>query len=288
MPELPEVEIIKRGLESSLMNQTIDYIKLHRTNLRMPLPIALETELRNARMIKFSRRGKYILLDLDNYQTILFHLGMSGKMIVQPYNPLSYQKQKHEHLTLVTKEGQCLHYIDARRFGVIDLFPSDEVHSLLLKMGPEPLVNNEILNTQYQVKLTKHLYQHFQKRNQSIKTALLDQHLIAGLGNIYVCEALFIAGISPLRKVCELEQQEVLILVQAIQSILLQAIKVGGSSMCDYVHSDGKKGYFQMQWKVYGQEGEFCNSCLQKGQKRLIKRINQAGRSSFYCEFCQK
>lgn len=286
MPELPEVEIIKRGLENSLLNQTIQTVKRHRINLRQPIPITLETSLANTRIIKFARRGKYIVMELDNQLALLFHLGMSGKMIVQPYHA-NYEKQKHEHLTLITHEGQCLQFIDPRRFGIIDLFSTKNMHPLLQQMGPEPLPNNAINSQLYDQELTDYLHKAFQNSKRPIKTALLNQHLIAGLGNIYVCEALFLAHLSPFRHVCNISKPELLILVQSIQAILLQAIQAGGSSMRDYVHSNGKKGYFQMQWNVYGKENEYCSFCMKHKRKSLIKRTVQAGRSSFYCEICQ-
>ncbi|MDI2090300.1 bifunctional DNA-formamidopyrimidine glycosylase/DNA-(apurinic or apyrimidinic site) lyase [Commensalibacter oyaizuii] len=282
MPELPEVETIKRGLEQSLINQTIVSVKCHRDHLRIPIPKNLDSVLMNAQIINFTRRGKYILIHLNNQQTILIHLGMSGKMIVRPHNS-SYILQKHEHLTVLTKEGQCLSYIDPRRFGMIDIFPSNQTHRLLVRMGPEPIIPK----TKYS-QFSSYLYNQLQKKKQSIKSSLLDQHLIAGLGNIYVCEALFLAEISPLRPSNSITLEETFHIVKAIQTILTKAIKAGGSSMRDYVHSDGKRGYFQMQWNVYGKEKENCSKCLTKGKKTLIKRTTQAGRSSFYCDTCQR
>lgn len=293
MPELPEVETVKRGLENSLLNQTVNHVRIHRDRLRKPIPITLETILANARIIKITRRGKYILMNLDKPYTVLFHLGMSGRIIVQPYDATTYQKQKHEHLTFITKEGQCFQYIDPRRFGIIDLFPKGQIHPLLLHMGPEPLPESEkstagISIWQYQKDLASYLQKILKNRKQPIKNTLLDQHVIAGLGNIYVCEALFLARISPLRSSNHLTSQEFLSLTESIQHILHQAIQAGGSSMRDYVHSDGKKGYFQMQWNVYGKEGEECPVCHKENRKNLIKKIVQAGRSSFYCAYCQQ
>lgn len=281
MPELPEVETIKRGLESSLRNQTILSVKLHRDNLRQEIPKEIES-LTHTKMIHFTRRGKYILIELNNQQTILFHLGMSGKIIIRP-DIIATPVRKHEHLTLLTREGQRLSYIDPRRFGVIDLYPSAQTHSLLRRMGPEPLGN-----IHHQEMLVDLLQKQLANKKQSIKLALLDQNLIAGLGNIYVCEALFLAGISPLRDSKSLIHSEIVAIVNGIQEILTQAIKAGGSSIRDYVHSDGKKGYFQMQWKVYGKEHDLCTNCLTKGKKIGIKRVVQGGRSSFYCDHCQK
>jgi len=282
MPELPEVETIKRGLENNLTNQTIISVQRHRDTLRQPIPKELESVITHAKMIHFTRRGKYILIGLNNQQTILFHLGMSGKMIVRT-NAKDELIVKHEHFTLITEEGQRLSYIDPRRFGIIDLFPSKENHTLLMHMGPEPLGDDT-----HQHKLFLHLLGKLQNKKQSIKVALLDQHIITGLGNIYVCEALFLAGISPLRESKTLTKIEIQRIIQGIQTILTQAIAAGGSSMRDYVHANGKKGYFQMQWKVYGKEGAFCLNCLTKQKKSVIKRVVQAGRSSFYCDICQK
>ncbi|CAI3923957.1 Formamidopyrimidine-DNA glycosylase (Nei) (PDB:1EE8) [Commensalibacter communis] len=282
MPELPEVETIKRGLENNLINQTISSVQCHRDTLRHPIPKKLDTLITRKKMIYFARRGKYILIGLNNQQTILIHLGMSGKMIVRP-NIDGEPIVKHEHLTLITKEGQRLSYIDPRRFGMIDLFKSEQTHGLLSKMGPEPLGDEA-----HQQFLILHLQKHLQHKKQSIKVSLLDQHIIAGLGNIYVCEALFLAGISPIRESKMLDKDEIKKIVGSIQTILTQAIEAGGSSMRDYVHANGKKGYFQMQWKVYGKEGDYCSDCLTKQKKSVIKRVVQTGRSSFYCDLCQK
>ncbi|MDI2113776.1 bifunctional DNA-formamidopyrimidine glycosylase/DNA-(apurinic or apyrimidinic site) lyase [Commensalibacter nepenthis] len=282
MPELPEIETIKRGLENNLINQTILSVQCHRDTLRLPIPKDLDRMITHTKIIHFTRRGKYILIGLNNQQTILVHLGMSGKMIVRP-NIKDEPIIKHEHFTLVTKEGQRLSYIDPRRFGVIDLFQSEQTPILLSKMGPEPL-GDEI----HQQFIMHHLQKHLRNKKQSIKVALSDQHIIAGLGNIYVCEALFLAGISPLRESRTLNKNEIMRIVLAIQTILTQAIEAGGSSMRDYVHANGKKGYFQIQWKVYGKEGDYCLNCLTKQKKSVIKRVVQTGRSSFYCDLCQK
>lgn len=282
MPELPEVETIKRGLENSLNNHTILSVKCHRDTLRQVIPRQIESVLTHTKMINFARRGKYILIGLNNQQTILFHLGMSGKIVIRP-DIINAVLQKHEHMTLITQEGQRLSYIDPRRFGVIDLYPSTQIHPLLGRMGPEPLGDNP-----HQQTLIIHLQKYLANKKQPIKLTLLDQHIIAGLGNIYVCEALFLAEISPLRESRTLKYSEIVKIVKGIQEILTQAIEAGGSSMRDYVHSDGKKGYFQMQWKVYGKQHDLCINCLTKGKKIGIKRITQGGRSSFYCDNCQK
>ncbi len=287
MPELPEVEIVKRGLKNTLTGQKIQSIKRHRHNLRHNIPIALETALGNSRIINFVRRGKYILMELDNQFTVLFHLGMSGKLIVQPLNT-RYEKQIHEHLTLITYEEYYLKFIDPRRFGIIDLFLTKKKHKLLINMGPEPLASDEKQSEKYCKELSDYLFKKFKNKKQFIKNVLLDQHIIAGLGNIYVCEALFLSKISPFRRALSLSFEEIYSLIQSIQTILLQAIKAGGSSMRDYVHVNGKRGYFQMQWNVYGKEGEYCTFCLKLNNINKIKRGIQAGRSSFYCDLCQK
>ncbi|CAK7193495.1 Formamidopyrimidine-DNA glycosylase [Commensalibacter sp. Nvir] len=283
MPELPEVEIVKKNLEDKLKKQTIVFAKCHRETLRIPLSNSLSTHIIGARMMIFTRRGKYISIELNNQLTILIHLGMSGKIIINSMeNRDKLTPAKHEHFTLLTKEGYSVHYIDARRFGLIDLYNSSEVHPLLRKMGPEPLVSSQALD-----KLCSELKKRANASKVPIKNLLLDQHIIAGLGNIYVCEALFLAKISPLRRFNTLSDLEILKLIKAIQSVLKQAIHAGGSSMRDYVHADGKKGNFQFCWYVYNRENQFCKRCLKFGKSNFIKRVKQSGRSSFYCEYCQ-
>lgn len=289
MPELPEVETIKRGLEAQLQGQRIKDIELYCQRLRKPIPVSLPQQLKNKSILSFSRRAKYILAHLDTAQILLFHLGMSGRMLIRPFGN-NEPKAKHEHFTLTMHDGIKLSYIDPRRFGMIDLYENQALldNQILGKLGPEPLADSPILEENHRNFLINYLQEKLAHRRQPIKTLLLDQYLIVGLGNIYVCEALFKAGISPLRSADTLSMQEIEKLVDSIQITLMDAINAGGSSMRDYVHADGSTGYFQMSWQVYDREGELCINCKKQHRQSIILRIVQGGRSTFFCPVCQK
>jgi len=279
MPELPEVETVCRGLAKPLVGARITHAAAHRADLRAPLPHNLGTRLKGHKIIAVTRRAKYILIALDNNETLLLHLGMSGRMVLSHDDaPL----QKHDHISLAFDNGVHTRFNDPRRFGYCDLVPTAKLseHKLLKNLGIEPLSQDFI-----PAKLAELL----KGRKTSIKAALLDQRLVVGIGNIYACEALFRAGIKPMRAAGKCKQPEIKILADAIRYVLNAAIKAGGSSLRDYVQADGKLGYFQNQFAVYGREGQPCPGCTCKVAKTGgIKRVPQGGRSTFYCTTKQK
>lgn len=271
MPELPEVETICRGLAHVLHGAQIVKVEQNRPNLRFPFPENLVEKLTGRRIKNLRRRAKYIFIDLDNGQSLLLHLGMSGQLIV---GTADRPAGKHDHVIMHCDGNRTLRFNDPRRFGLLDLWPTQELaqHRLLLGLGVEPLDQN--LTADY-------LSQKLRGKKTTIKAALLDQRIIAGLGNIYVCEALFYAGISPLRTAESLTSAEILTLIPAIRTVLNAALQAGGSSLRDYVQSDGTQGGFQNDFAVYNRERRPCPGCT-CGQA-AIQRITQGGRSTFYC-----
>ena len=251
----------------------------HRPDLRWPLPQGLEKRLTGARVTSFRRRGKYILMRLAGGDSVLLHLGMSGRMVLGPQRP--NQPTPHEHLVLETNDGWRLGFVDPRRFGSVDLVPTrqEDSHKLLADLGPEPL-EAAFTPARLSVSLTG--------KRTPIKAALLDQKVVAGLGNIYVCEALFRAKLSPLRSAHTIPGTRAARLVPAIKDTLTEAIAAGGSSLRDYVQPDGELGYFQHAWKVYGREGEPCERCPSRPACPGVRRITQSARSTFYCPRSQR
>lgn len=253
-----------------------------REGLRWPFPDGMAERLTGAKVERLRRRSKYILGDLDSGETFLLHLGMSGRILVSgdPLGMFVHEHpaiEKHDHVVLNMDNGARVTLNDARRFGAMDLMPTGEVegHMLLASLGPEPLGNT--FNEAYLVERLK-------GRNMPIKSALLDQRIVAGLGNIYVCEALFRAGIHPARKAGRIAAKRLAALVPIIRDVLGEAIAAGGSSLRDYRQADGELGYFQHRFRVYGREGEPCRSEMCDD---TVRRIVQSGRSSFYCPSCQ-
>ena len=279
MPELPEVETVMRGLQQRLEGRVIVRAQAHRPDLRWPLPQGLEKRLTGARVTSFRRRGKYILMRLAGGDSVLLHLGMSGRMVLGPQRP--NQPTPHEHLVLETNDGWRLGFVDPRRFGSVDLVPTrqEDSHKLLADLGPEPL-EAAFTPARLSVSLTG--------KRTPIKAALLDQKVVAGLGNIYVCEALFRAKLSPLRSAHTIPGTRAARLVPAIKDTLTEAIAAGGSSLRDYVQPDGELGYFQHAWKVYGREGEPCERCPSRPACPGVRRITQSARSTFYCPRSQR
>jgi formamidopyrimidine-DNA glycosylase len=279
MPELPEVETVMRGLQSRLEGRRIVSAVANRADLRWALPVGLAQRLTGARVSSFRRRGKYILMRLDGGCTVLLHLGMSGRMVLTPVRP--NQPTLHEHLVLETDDGWRVGFVDPRRFGSVDLVPTalEEKHRLLAEIGPEPLEPGFTAAS---------LSASLAGKRTPIKAALLDQKVVAGLGNIYVCEALFRARLSPLRSAHTVPGVRAARLVPAIQETLREAIAAGGSSLRDYVQPDGELGYFQHAWKVYGHEAEPCEHCPGKPACPGVRRITQSGRSTFYCPRTQR
>ena len=283
MPELPEVETIMRGISPFLEGATIKKIKLNRADLRWPFPENFASRLKEAKVLNLKRRSKYILVELSTGDTLLIHLGMSGKILVSgskigKYFYESSKVSNHNHVIFELNDGTIITYNDPRRFGVMDLAETEDLknHKFLKKLGPEPLGNN--FNSDYLI--TK-----LSKKESPIKNVLLNQSVIAGLGNIYVCEALFMSGILPMKKASKISKNKCEELVRNIRTVLTSAIDAGGSSLKDFTDIQGNLGYFQFEFYVYGRENEYCKI---KNCGCKIKRISQSGRSSFYCPSCQR
>lgn len=269
MPELPEVETIRAGLAPRLSGRRIDQVDLHRPDLRFPFGDGFAEGLTGRTIIDAGRRAKYLLIALDNGAVLLSHLGMTGRYSFDP------EPKTHDHVVLHLDDGARLVYSDPRRFGFMELIAPGalEQNRFLRGLGIEPL-GNELSGA--------YLMQKFAGRKTPLKAALLDQRLLAGLGNIYVCEALFRAGLSPRRIAGTVKGARAEKLAQAIRAVLQDAIAAGGSTLRDYAAADGKLGYFQHGFDVYDRAGEPCKRC-----KKTIARIVQSGRSSFFCPGCQ-
>jgi formamidopyrimidine-DNA glycosylase len=296
MPELPEVETVKRGLEPVLLGRRIKSVILRRENLRFPFPEGFTRRLLNARVEALSRRAKYILIDFDNGETLIAHLGMTGRFTAYNAKGASNLGEfyfetgagekadgPHDHVVFELDDSSKIIYSDPRRFGMMDLARTSHLHDhkLLKGLGIEPLGNE--LSTQY-------LIARFRGKSAPLKAALLDQRIIAGLGNIYVCEALHRSGLKPQRKAGSLVKAKghdprLDELVRHIRDILNEAIRAGGSTLQDFASTGGEQGSYQQRFSAYDREGE---ACLTPGCSGTIKRIVQSGRSSFYCPTCQK
>ncbi len=274
MPELPEVETVMRGLRAQLEGKRISRALVHRPNMRFAFPAGLAAAMTGAVVTGFRRRAKYILMRLDRGQSVLIHLGMSGRMLIERVGRNAVPA--HEHVTIETEDGVLVGFVDPRRFGSVDLVATgaEDAHRLLAGLGPEPLdaaFDAAVLGAA------------LAGRRTPLKAALLDQRNVAGLGNIYVCEALFRAGLSPTRLAGSLTKPQVKRLVAEIKATLSEAVEAGGSSLRDYVQPDGELGYFQHAWKVYGREGEPCPDCPGPPKCAGVERIVQSGRSTFHC-----
>ncbi len=276
MPELPEVETVCRGLRPDLEGRRIREVRAMRPDLRVPFPADIKERLEGKRIGEISRRAKYILMRFEDGNILVMHLGMSGRVSVHPEEELS-EIGKHDHFLLVTDGGACLVFNDPRRFGMIFLSREGEIdsHPSFRALGPEPLAGNYGADN---------LSCALAGRKTTIKAALLDQRVVAGLGNIYVCEALFEAGISPERTAGTLNPEEAGALYDAVRDVLCRAIEAGGSTLRDYRHADGQLGYFQHSFSVYDREGRACKGCKCDPEKTGgVRRMVQAGRSTFYC-----
>jgi formamidopyrimidine-DNA glycosylase len=270
MPELPEVETVRRGLALKMSGRRILQAELRRPDLRRPFPPALAARLDGARIGELGRRGKYILIELDSDGLLLLHLGMSGRVTA---GSAALPDAPHDHVVLRLDDGTVIRFNDARRFGLLDYVKRGEEkqHPLLAGLGPEPLeaeFNGAYLTAALAGKMTP------------IKSALLDQKIVAGLGNIYVCEALFRSAVSPRRLAASIGRGRAQRLVNGVRTVLTEAIEAGGSSVRDYVQANGQLGYFQHRWAVYGHEGDPCPGCDCDG---AVRRIVQSGRSTFFC-----
>jgi len=283
MPELPEVETVRRGLQPVMEGRRIAAAQVRRPDLRFPLPERMAERLTGATVLSLRRRSKYILADLSTDETLLIHLGMSGRMLISgaavgTFHHAHPAPEKHDHVILDIEGGARVTFNDARRFGAMDLMATAaaEDHRLLRGIGPEPFGNG--FHEDYLVaRLTG--------RAMPVKAALLDQGIVAGLGNIYVSEVLHRAGIDPRRAAGRISAARVGGLVPIIRDVLSEAIAAGGSSLRDYRQADGELGYFQHTFRVYDREGQ---PCPRAGCGGTIRRVVQSGRSSFFCPKCQK
>ena len=289
MPELPEVETVRMGLAPALEGRLFTKVETRRAGLRVPFPKDFARRLTGRRVLRLRRRAKYLLADLDGGETLVVHLGMSGRMAVYAEGGVRKLGQyvygapppgagtgKHDHVVMETDAPARIVFTDHRRFGLMTLIETARLDAdkLFEGLGIEPLSGG--FDATYLARALK-------GKKTPVKSALLDQCVVAGLGNIYVCEALFRAGISPKRQAAKVKPDSVALLVKAIKAVLKDAIKAGGSSLRDYRKADGDLGGFQAHWAVYGREGEKCVTC-----GGVVKRIVQAGRSSFFCPKCQK
>jgi formamidopyrimidine-DNA glycosylase len=277
MPELPEVETVRRGLAVRIIGRRIQRVEVRRSDLRIPLPIDFADRLAGRQIETIDRRAKYLLLRLDDGQVLVVHLGMSGRLVLADRSS-ARQAGPHEHIVIQVGDDLEICFDDHRRFGLMALIPENELqtHALFARLGPEPLgpdFNGAVLAAA------------LSGRRTPIKAALLDQSVVAGLGNIYVCEILFRARLSPKRLAATVQGGRADRLAAAVRAILLAAIASGGSSLRDYVQASGELGYFQHKWLVYGREGQRCKT---RGCGHTIRRIIQSNRSTFYCSLCQR
>lgn len=275
MPELPEVETVKRGLLAHIKNARMERVLVRFGQLRSPIPDNIEQVMEGATITDITRRSKYMLWELSNGFTMLSHLGMSGRFNMYDTPPEVYKK--HEHVVWFLADGRVLAYEDPRRFGVIDVMKNTEAaqHKLLASLGPEPL------SRQFSA---RYLQAALAKRKQAIKPVLMDAKLVVGVGNIYASEACFRAGIDPHRPASDVAKSALNCneLAAVIKQVLKEAIDSGGSSLRDFWHVEGGGGYFQHRFFVYGRDGEDCLQCDQ-----TIEFSKQAGRSTFFCKKCQ-
>jgi formamidopyrimidine-DNA glycosylase len=292
MPELPEVETVRRGLMPAMLGARVDKVELRRTDIRFPFPERFERRLSGRRIVDVNRRAKYLLFQLDGGETLIVHLGMSGSFRVEKtavstpgkFHHERSKDPKHDHVVLVLDSGWVVTYNDPRRFGFMDLAPTETLaqHPRLRGLGAEPLAPE--FDAHCLAKL-------FAGARTSLKAGLLDQRRIAGLGNIYVCEALFRAGLAPSRQASILADargaptRAAAAVAEAIRNVLEEAIEAGGSTLRDHRQANGELGYFQHVFKVYDREG---SPCVRERCRGIIVRSTQSGRSTFYCTKCQR
>lgn len=277
MPELPEVETVSQGIKSKLLNHKISKVIVKRRDLRFRMDTKLEQKITNTKINSVSRRAKYILINLDNGLTVIIHLGMSGRIVVEDLKS-SKNIFKHTHLEIITTGKKKMKFIDPRRFGSVLLHETNNLntHELIKNLAPEPLTKE--FNATY-------LFKALKGRSANIKSIIMNQFIVVGVGNIYASESLYKAKIRPGRQAKSLSLTECVLLAKSIKKVLKRSIKLGGSSINDYSLVDGNLGFFQSEFEVYGKEGKICRkkTCHSK-----ILRIVIAQRSSFYCSKCQK
>ena len=283
MPELPEVETVRRGLLPVMEGARVVRADVNRPDLRWPLPERMAERVSGTRVMALRRRSKYLLADLSSGETLLVHLGMSGRILISGDAPGAFRNRhaihdRHDHVVFHMEGGARVTFNDPRRFGAMDLVATEtaEQHKRLAGIGPEPLGNDFD-----EVYLTSTL----KGRRTTIKSALLDQRVVAGLGNNYVCEVLHRSGVSPTRRVSRLAARRIAGLVPNVRDVLSEAIAAGGSSLRDFRQADGELGYFQHTFRVYGRDGD---PCVKPGCGGRIVRTVQSGRSSFHCPKCQR
>ncbi len=278
MPELPEVETICQALKPLLEGQSFLKIQANQPDLRYPLPVNLETALNHKLISLICRRAKYLLLDFSHGLTLIWHLGMSGRVIIENLNAPYLKSGPHDHVIFITSNNYKITFRDPRRFGFLLLNPTNQIKGIkpFNILGPEPLGDPPLTALEF--------YEGLKFRTIPIKNALLDQRIIAGLGNIYASEALWQARLSPRRGANTLSLKETKILLIEIQNVLRRAISAGGSTLRDYAQPNGDTGYFQYSFNVYNREHLLCNHC----HFTPITRIVQSGRATYYCDKCQQ
>jgi formamidopyrimidine-DNA glycosylase len=279
MPELPEVETVRRGLSSAILGAGIKHVVVRNRALRWPIAFEFESSLRGRRIVGIDRRSKYLLFRLvanasDERSTLLAHLGMTGSFVVHQTASAPAVKP-HDHVDIVFENGVTLRYNDPRRFGSMHVYTGDDnAQPLLAHLGPEPLTAAFD---------AEHIYEHTRRRSCAIKQALMDNTLVVGVGNIYANESLFRAGIHPNRAANRISKQRYARLVEEVKAVLEEAIKAGGSTLRDYVNASGEPGYFQLNYFVYGRDGKACKRC-----GSILKLMRQGGRATVFCSTCQK
>ncbi|MEO0607250.1 MAG: bifunctional DNA-formamidopyrimidine glycosylase/DNA-(apurinic or apyrimidinic site) lyase [Pseudomonadota bacterium] len=281
MPELPEVETVRRGLSPAMQGARIEQLEVHRADLRFPFPDRFQDRVEGTTITHMGRRAKFLVTELSSGEALIMHLGMSGRFTVNAAATAEFHHDPgtnpaHDHVVFHMSNGATVTYNDPRRFGFMELWSMAEIDTYprVAHLGPEPLSNH--FNAAY-------LDEVLAGKAAPIKAALLDQAVIAGLGNIYVCEALFRAGISPRRKASSVVGKRSARLAPAINEVIAEAIAAGGSSISDFASASGELGYFQKHFSVYDRAGAACDTC-----GAPVKRIVQSGRSSFYCGACQR
>lgn len=281
MPELPEVETVRRGLSPAMQGRRIERLEVNRPDLRFPFPDRFRERVEGARIVHMGRRAKFLVTELSTKDALIMHLGMSGRFTVNNRDTADFHHDPgtnpaHDHVVFHMEGGATVTYNDPRRFGFMELWPLAELDTYprVEHLGPEPLSNG--FSSAY-------LNEALSEKAAPIKAALLDQAIIAGLGNIYVCEALFRSGISPRRKARSVAGKRAERLAPAINDVIAEAIAAGGSSISDFASASGELGYFQKHFHVYDREGEPCDTC-----GNVVQRIVQSGRSTFFCGTCQR
>jgi formamidopyrimidine-DNA glycosylase len=281
MPELPEVETVRRGLVPAMEGKRILRVETRRKDLRFPFPANFNQRLTGARLTHLGRRAKYLVGELSTGEALIMHLGMTGRFTVSGKKPGKFhlevgEDEKHDHVVFEMQGGTKVVFNDARRFGLMDLWPAGELESYPAfdGLGPEPISN--AFSAAY-------LEEAFEGKKTPVKAALLDQKVVAGLGNIYVCEALFRASVNPKKLAGSLRSDKLEKLATEIRDVIDEAIEAGGSTISDFGTPSGELGYFQHRFRIYDREGKACVVC-----KKPVKRMVQSGRSTFYCASCQR